>query len=69
VVRSAGDRRAALLKVALHARDAAGVEVLGFTSSGLPGAAGNRESFVRLGPRGHEGAIGDLEAAVREVEP
>jgi 23S rRNA (cytidine1920-2'-O)/16S rRNA (cytidine1409-2'-O)-methyltransferase len=69
VVRSPADRRAALLKVALHAREAAGVEVLGFASSGLPGPAGNRESFVWLGPRGREGAIGDLEAAVREVEP
>ena len=69
VVRSPADRRAALLKVALHAREAAGVEVLGFASSGLPGPAGNRESFVWLGPRGREGAIADLEAAVREVEP
>ena len=69
MVRSPGDRRTALLSVALHAREAAGVEVLGFASSGLPGPAGNRESFVWLGPGGHEGAIGDLEAAVREVEP
>ena len=68
VVRSSDDRRAALLKVARHARETAGVDVLGFASSGLPGPAGNRESFVWLA-RGQGGAIEDLETAAREVEP
>lgn len=69
VVREAGDRRAALLKVARHAQETLGVEVLGFASSGLPGPAGNRESFVWLAERGREGTIEDLEAAARKVEP
>jgi 23S rRNA (cytidine1920-2'-O)/16S rRNA (cytidine1409-2'-O)-methyltransferase len=69
VVRAPEDRRAALVKVARHAREAAGVAVLGFASSGLPGRAGNRESFVRLAERGREAGIEDLEAAARTVEP
>ncbi len=69
VVGSADDRRAALLMVATHAREDPGVEVLGFASSGLPGPAGNRESFVWLARGGPEGSIEDLEAAARKVEP
>ena len=69
VVRAAEDRRAALLKVARHAREEIGAAVLGFASSGLPGPAGNRESFVWLAESGREGAIEDLEAAARRVEP
>jgi 23S rRNA (cytidine1920-2'-O)/16S rRNA (cytidine1409-2'-O)-methyltransferase len=68
VVRSAEDRRAALVAVAASARDA-GAEVLGFASSGLPGPKGNRETFVWLAERGRAGAVADLEAAAREVEP
>ncbi|MGH2712383.1 MAG: TlyA family RNA methyltransferase, partial [Thermoleophilaceae bacterium] len=45
VVRSPEDRRDALVSVGTWARDA-GFDVLGFASSGLPGPAGNRESFV-----------------------
>jgi 23S rRNA (cytidine1920-2'-O)/16S rRNA (cytidine1409-2'-O)-methyltransferase len=69
VVRSPDDRRAALVGVAAYARETIGAEVLGFASSGLPGPAGNRESFVWLAERGREGAVGDLEAAVRKAEP
>ena len=66
VVRVAEDRREALVSVATAARDA-GLGVLGFASSGLPGPKGNQESFVhcRLGADG----IADLDAAAREVEP
>jgi 23S rRNA (cytidine1920-2'-O)/16S rRNA (cytidine1409-2'-O)-methyltransferase len=69
VVRAAADRRAALVKVARHARETIGMAVLGFASSGLPGPAGNRESFVWLAASDREGAIEDLEAAARKVEP
>jgi 23S rRNA (cytidine1920-2'-O)/16S rRNA (cytidine1409-2'-O)-methyltransferase len=65
VVRDAADRRAALLAVARSA-DAA---VLGFASSGLPGPKGNRETFVWLAERGRAGAVADLDAAARAVEP
>jgi 23S rRNA (cytidine1920-2'-O)/16S rRNA (cytidine1409-2'-O)-methyltransferase len=69
VVRSPDDRRAALVKVAAHARETIGVEVLGFAPSGLPGPAGNRESFVWLAERGRGGGIAHLEAAARKAEP
>jgi 23S rRNA (cytidine1920-2'-O)/16S rRNA (cytidine1409-2'-O)-methyltransferase len=68
VVRSADDRRAALVEVASAAR-ADGWEVLGFASSGLPGPAGNRETFVWLAEEGRLGGVTDVEAAAREVEP
>jgi 23S rRNA (cytidine1920-2'-O)/16S rRNA (cytidine1409-2'-O)-methyltransferase len=69
VVRKADDRRAALVAVAGFARDELGAGVLGFASSGLPGPAGNRESFVWLAGGDREGAIEDLEAAARRAEP
>lgn len=68
VVRDADDRRDALVAVAAAARDA-GAAVLGFASSGLPGPKGNRETFVHLAEAGRPGAIVDLEAAARTVEP
>jgi 23S rRNA (cytidine1920-2'-O)/16S rRNA (cytidine1409-2'-O)-methyltransferase len=67
VVRTADDRRAALVAVAASARSA-GASVLGFASSGLPGPKGNRETFLWLGEEGR-GGVDDLEAAAREVEP
>jgi 23S rRNA (cytidine1920-2'-O)/16S rRNA (cytidine1409-2'-O)-methyltransferase len=69
VVRSADDRRAALVSVARHACDELGSAVLGFAPSGLPGPAGNRESFVWLAEAGRAGAIEDLEAGARRAEP
>jgi 23S rRNA (cytidine1920-2'-O)/16S rRNA (cytidine1409-2'-O)-methyltransferase len=69
VVREAADRRAALVEVAAFARDELGAAVLGFASSELPGPAGNRESFVWLAEGGRPGAVEDLEAAARKVEP
>ncbi|HVS28029.1 MAG TPA: TlyA family RNA methyltransferase [Solirubrobacteraceae bacterium] len=67
VVRDAGARRDALLAVAAAATDL-GVAVQGFASSGLPGPKGNLETFIWLAEAGR-GAVADVEAAVREVEP
>jgi 23S rRNA (cytidine1920-2'-O)/16S rRNA (cytidine1409-2'-O)-methyltransferase len=68
VVRAAADRRAALVAAGAAAR-ALGAAVLGYASSGLPGPKGNRESFAWLAEAGRAGAVADLEAAAREVEP
>jgi 23S rRNA (cytidine1920-2'-O)/16S rRNA (cytidine1409-2'-O)-methyltransferase len=70
VVRSADDRREALVAVGELARDRLGLSLLGFASSGLPGPAGNRESFAWIAEPDREGAVDDdLEAAVRRAEP
>jgi 23S rRNA (cytidine1920-2'-O)/16S rRNA (cytidine1409-2'-O)-methyltransferase len=66
VVRDEDERRAAVLAVAACAREL-GAAVLGAVSSGLPGPKGNRETFLWLGEPGREGAIADLEAALRDV--
>jgi 23S rRNA (cytidine1920-2'-O)/16S rRNA (cytidine1409-2'-O)-methyltransferase len=66
VVRSADDRREAILLVA-EAAGELGLPVRGLASSGLPGPKGNRETFVWCGGEGP--GIADLEAAAREVEP
>jgi 23S rRNA (cytidine1920-2'-O)/16S rRNA (cytidine1409-2'-O)-methyltransferase len=68
VVREPADRREALVAVAVVAA-AAGAAVMGFASSGLPGPKGNRETFVWLAEAGRPGAVADLEAAARVVEP
>jgi len=68
VVREAADRRAALVGAGEAAR-ALGAAVLGYASSGLPGPKGNRESFAWLAEAGRAGAVADLEAAAREIEP
>jgi len=68
VVRSAADRRAALVSVAACARSL-GASVLGFASSGLPGPKGNRETFAWLAEGGRAGAVDDLEAAALAAEP
>ena len=69
VVRSSDDRRAALVAVAEHARAGLGLSVLDYAPSGLPGPAGNRESFAWLAEPGREGNVEDLEAAARRAEP
>jgi 23S rRNA (cytidine1920-2'-O)/16S rRNA (cytidine1409-2'-O)-methyltransferase len=69
VVRSADDRRAALVAVGERARTELGATVLGYAPSGLPGPAGNRESFIWLAEAGRDGALEDLEAAARGAEP
>ena len=65
VVRSAADRREAILTVA-HAAGELGLPVRGFASSGLPGPKGNRETFVWCGGVGE--ALPDLETAIMTVE-
>ena len=67
VVRDARDRRAALVAVGLAAQEQ-GFSVYGFASSGLPGPAGNRETFAWIGSPGRPDAVDVLEAAT-EAEP
>ena len=69
VVRSAEDRRDALVAMGRLARDELGLAVLGYASSDLPGPAGNRESFVWIAESARPGAVQDLEAAARRAEP
>jgi 23S rRNA (cytidine1920-2'-O)/16S rRNA (cytidine1409-2'-O)-methyltransferase len=57
------------VEVAARVREEAGVAVLGYASSGLPGPAGNRESFVWLAEGGRAGAVDDLAAPAAFVEP
>ncbi|MEX2252920.1 MAG: TlyA family RNA methyltransferase [Thermoleophilaceae bacterium] len=68
VVRSPADRRDALL-AAGEAAQGLGYAVLGYASSGLPGPAGNRESFVWIAEPGRADAVADLDAATRRAEP
>ncbi|HYN90661.1 MAG TPA: TlyA family RNA methyltransferase [Thermoleophilaceae bacterium] len=69
VVRSPDDRRSALVAVGEHARSELGASVLGYAPSGLPGPAGNMETFVWIAEAGRGGALQDLEAAARRAEP
>jgi 23S rRNA (cytidine1920-2'-O)/16S rRNA (cytidine1409-2'-O)-methyltransferase len=69
VVRDAGQRRGALVAVGRFARKELGLSVLGYASSGLPGPAGNEESFVWLAEPGREGSVEDLDTAARRAEP
>ncbi len=68
VVRSPDDRRSALVAVGDKVVEL-GRSLLGYASSGLPGPAGNRESFAWIAEPGRAGALADVEAAAREVEP
>jgi 23S rRNA (cytidine1920-2'-O)/16S rRNA (cytidine1409-2'-O)-methyltransferase len=68
VVRDPALRREALVTVGDAARRE-GAVVLGFASSGLPGPAGNQETFAWVAERGRASALEDLDAAAREVEP
>ena len=65
VVRDPAERREALTSVARAASDA-GLAVLGFASSGLPGPKGNRETFVHAALGGEP--VAGLEAAITEVD-
>jgi 23S rRNA (cytidine1920-2'-O)/16S rRNA (cytidine1409-2'-O)-methyltransferase len=67
VVRDAALRREALLTVA-GAAQAGGAAVVGFAPSGLPGPAGNRETFAWLAEGGRPRAVADLSAAVAAVD-
>jgi 23S rRNA (cytidine1920-2'-O)/16S rRNA (cytidine1409-2'-O)-methyltransferase len=77
VVRSAEDRREALVAVGVAALEL-GCELVGFYSSGLPGPKGNRETFAWLtAPSAQEGAqdgrgaraAEQVERMAREAEP
>jgi 23S rRNA (cytidine1920-2'-O)/16S rRNA (cytidine1409-2'-O)-methyltransferase len=68
VVRSAGDRRSALVAIGEWAAEQ-GHAVLGYAASGLPGPAGNLETFIWLAESGRPGAVESVDAAAREVEP
>ena len=68
VVRSAEDRRAALVAVGACI-ERLGYQVLGYRSSGLAGPAGNRESFVWAAQPGAGAAVADLDRAARRAEP
>jgi 23S rRNA (cytidine1920-2'-O)/16S rRNA (cytidine1409-2'-O)-methyltransferase len=67
VVRNAADRLEALVSVGEAARHT-GMSVHGYCYSGLPGPAGNRESFVWC-TEGSRDGVHDLVAAAREAEP
>jgi 23S rRNA (cytidine1920-2'-O)/16S rRNA (cytidine1409-2'-O)-methyltransferase len=65
VVRDPALRRASLVEVGRAAK-ALGAGVLGYSSSGLPGPKGNRESFIWLAEAGRVGAA-DGEARLEEM--
>jgi 23S rRNA (cytidine1920-2'-O)/16S rRNA (cytidine1409-2'-O)-methyltransferase len=67
VVRDPALRREAVLDVANYAQSL-GASVMGFAPSGLPGPAGNRETFAWLAAGGRAGALEDVEAAVAEAQ-
>src|SRR5215208_1224511 len=67
VVRDVALRRESLASVA-ECAVALGAAVMGFAPSGLPGPAGNRETFVWLTEGGRPGAISDVGAAVAGVD-
>ena len=63
VVRDPVLRRSAVAGVAVCG-EALGCSVMGFAASGLPGPAGNLETFAWLAEGGRAGALSDLPAAV-----
>ncbi|MBI4897150.1 MAG: TlyA family RNA methyltransferase [Actinobacteria bacterium] len=67
VVRERAARVDAIAQAAGAAR-ALGLSVLDATSSGLPGPAGNRESFLWLAEAGRDGDVQDLQALAGRVE-
>jgi 23S rRNA (cytidine1920-2'-O)/16S rRNA (cytidine1409-2'-O)-methyltransferase len=67
VVRDPGDRLEALVSVGETARDL-GLGVQGYCPSGLPGPAGNRESFIWCTEAARPG-VDDLRAAAAAAEP
>ena len=68
VVRDPETRVEAVVTVAEEARRG-GASVMGFAPSGLPGPSGNRETFAWLAEAARDGALDDIEAAVRAVDP
>src|SRR3954470_23348116 len=68
VVRDQETRIETLVSVA-RAVHGGGYSVMSFAPSGLPGPAGNRETFVWIAEPGRSGAVVDVEAAARAVAP
>ena len=68
VVRDARLRRSARGRRGAAAASTSAPSVCGFAPSGLPGPAGNRETFVWLAEGGRPGAVADVAAAVEEVD-
>jgi 23S rRNA (cytidine1920-2'-O)/16S rRNA (cytidine1409-2'-O)-methyltransferase len=64
VVRDPALRRAAVVDVAASLAD---WSIMGFASSGLPGPAGNLETFVWVAEAGRAGTVADLEAAAEKA--
>jgi 23S rRNA (cytidine1920-2'-O)/16S rRNA (cytidine1409-2'-O)-methyltransferase len=67
VVRDPALRREAVAGVAECARSL-GASVMGFAPSGLPGPAGNLETFAWLAEGGRPGAVEDVDAALAAVD-
>jgi 23S rRNA (cytidine1920-2'-O)/16S rRNA (cytidine1409-2'-O)-methyltransferase len=67
VVRDSELRRAMVAEVA-EAAQGLGAAVAGFAPSGLPGPAGNRETFAWLAEGGRAGALADVRAALAGVD-
>jgi 23S rRNA (cytidine1920-2'-O)/16S rRNA (cytidine1409-2'-O)-methyltransferase len=68
VVRSAEDRRAALVAVG-EAATGLGAAVLDYYSSGLAGPKGNLETFIWLSDTSRQKTAGDLRRLIARVEP
>ena len=67
VVRDKATRVDTLVAVGEWARDA-GHSVMGFAPSGLPGPAGNRETFAWIAEAGRPAAVDDVRTAAEAVE-
>lgn len=67
VVRDPAIRAQTVLGVAEVVRSD-GHSVMGFAASGLPGPAGNKETFVWIAEAGRPGALDDLGAAIEGVD-
>jgi 23S rRNA (cytidine1920-2'-O)/16S rRNA (cytidine1409-2'-O)-methyltransferase len=67
VVRSAADRRVALVAVG-EAALSLGAAVLGYHPSGLPGPKGNRETFVWIAEGSRAGCRSEAELAALALE-
>jgi 23S rRNA (cytidine1920-2'-O)/16S rRNA (cytidine1409-2'-O)-methyltransferase len=67
VVRDPELRRSAVASVAACG-EALGCAVMGFAPSGLPGPAGNLETFVRFAERGRAGAVDDIAETLEAVD-
>jgi 23S rRNA (cytidine1920-2'-O)/16S rRNA (cytidine1409-2'-O)-methyltransferase len=67
VVRDVALRRAAVASVA-SCGASLGCAVMGFAPSGLPGPAGNLETFVWLAEGSRPGAVGDIDSTLEAID-